>query len=103
MRSTRSSASSSGAGSQRPSRAAIAALVLLSLAIPAGALAVIFTNPANDGPISTATTPSTAVAPTDTHKARVGTAAPDFTLQTTDGTRVTLGRTTLVFRRDGIY
>jgi cytochrome c biogenesis protein CcmG/thiol:disulfide interchange protein DsbE len=65
-------------------------LVLLSLGIPAGALAVIFTQQASDGPASTATTPSTGVAPTDTHKARVGTAAPDFTLPATDGARVTL-------------
>ena len=63
--------------------------MFISLAIPAGALALIVTHQAN-GSTSSPTTPSTAVAATDTRKARVGTGAPDFTLKTTDGKRVTL-------------
>ena len=90
MRSTRSSASSSGAASQRPSRAAIAALVFVSIAIPAGALALIATHQSHRDSTAPSTTPTTDIAPIDTHKARVGTVAPDFTLSTVDGKRVTL-------------
>jgi cytochrome c biogenesis protein CcmG, thiol:disulfide interchange protein DsbE len=64
-------------------------LVLLSLAIPAGVLALIVTHQAN-GSTSTPTAPSTSVAAIDTRKARVGTPAPDFTLQSTAGKRITL-------------
>ena len=60
--------------------------MFLSLAIPAGVLALIVSGDDND-PVPTATT---GVAPIDPHKARVGSRAPDFTLPTTDGKTVTL-------------
>jgi cytochrome c biogenesis protein CcmG, thiol:disulfide interchange protein DsbE len=86
LQSTRSSGSSPGDGGRRPSRAAIAILVLLSLAIPAGVLAVIVSR-ADRGP---SPTPTTTIAPIDAHKARVGSHAPDFALPSTDGNTVTL-------------
>ena len=89
MRSTRSSASSPADGPSRPSRAAIAILVFLSLAIPAGVLALIVSHD-NGGKSTTPTTPTTDFAAIDSHKARVGTIAPDFTLHSTDGRTVTL-------------
>jgi cytochrome c biogenesis protein CcmG/thiol:disulfide interchange protein DsbE len=60
--------------------------VLLSLAIPAGVLALIVSR---DDP-EAVPTPTTGVAPIDVHKARVGSRAPDFTLPTTDGKTLTL-------------
>jgi cytochrome c biogenesis protein CcmG/thiol:disulfide interchange protein DsbE len=91
LQSTPSSGSSSGREGSGPSRIAIAILVFLSLAIPAGLLVLIVTHDDGDQPAATATTtPRTDVAPIDTHKARVGTTAPDFTLTSTDGTSVTL-------------
>lgn len=71
-----------------PSRTAITILVFLSLAVPAGVLALIVSHDDSD-PVPTATT---AVAPIDPHKARVGSRAPDFTLPATDGTTLTLSR-----------
>ncbi len=88
MRSTRSSGSSSGEGGSRPSRTAISILVFVSLAVPAAALALIASHDDRGRP--TATTRATAVEPIDSHKARVGSIAPDFTLPTTDGKTVTL-------------
>jgi len=74
-----------------PSRAAIAALVLVSLAVPAGVLALIVTHQPRHHPSASASvTPTTDVAPTDASKARTGTTAPDFTLDSTRGARVTL-------------
>jgi cytochrome c biogenesis protein CcmG/thiol:disulfide interchange protein DsbE len=91
LQSTPSSASSPGRERSGPSRPAIAILVFLSLAIPAGVLALIVTHDDSSSPAATATTtPRTDVAPIDTHKARVGTVAPDFTLTSTDGKSVTL-------------
>jgi cytochrome c biogenesis protein CcmG/thiol:disulfide interchange protein DsbE len=60
--------------------------VLLSLAIPAGILALIASRDNN----GTSPTPTTTIAPIDAHKARVGSQAPDFTLTATDGKSVTL-------------
>jgi cytochrome c biogenesis protein CcmG/thiol:disulfide interchange protein DsbE len=85
LRLTRSSGNSA-AGGAGPSRTAISILVFLSLAIPAGALALIVSHD-DDKPAPTATT---AVAPIDPHRARVGSRAPDFTLPATDGKTLTL-------------
>jgi len=60
--------------------------VFLSLAIPAGVLAVIVSR-ADSG---TSPTPTTTIAPIDAHKARVGSRAPDFALPSTNGNTVTL-------------
>jgi cytochrome c biogenesis protein CcmG, thiol:disulfide interchange protein DsbE len=90
--STRSSTSARADDSSRqPSRAAIVALVLLSLAIPAGALALIVTHQGSHRSADPASgTPTTVVSPTDTSKARIGMPAPDFTLKSTTGATVTL-------------
>ena len=61
--------------------------MFVSLAIPAGVLAWIASRGNGAAP-----TPTTLVAPIDTHKARVGGAAPDFTLASTDGKPVTLSK-----------
>jgi len=63
--------------------------VLASLAIPAGALALILTIGSHHARSPRAATPTTE-APTDASKARTGTLAPDFTLRSTRGTSVTL-------------
>ena len=91
MQSTRSSDNSAERAGTGPSRAAITILVVLSLAIPAALLALIVThdNKHRSSPAPT-TTPRTDVAPIDAHKARVGSIAPDFTLKSTGGKRVTL-------------
>jgi len=60
--------------------------VLLSLAIPAGVLAVIVSR-ADSG---TSPTPTTTIAPIDAQKARVGSRAPDFALTSTNGNTATL-------------
>lgn len=67
-------------------------LVLVSLAVPAGVLALIVTHQSNGGTGATGPgkTPTTEVSPTDKHKARVGTTAPNFTLTGVDGKSVTL-------------
>jgi len=65
--------------------------VLVSLAVPAGVLALIVTHQPRHHPSASASvTPTTDVAPTDASKARTGTTAPDFTLDSTRGARVTL-------------
>jgi cytochrome c biogenesis protein CcmG/thiol:disulfide interchange protein DsbE len=89
LRSTRSSGSSPADEPARPSRAALAILVFVSLAIPAGGLALIVSHD-NAGTPARQTTPNTDAAAIDSHKARVGTMAPDFTLHSTDGRTVTL-------------
>jgi len=88
LRSTRSSDSSPGDDARRPSRTAISVLVFLSLAIPAGVLALIAANDER----GTSATPTTDFAAIDARKARVGTLAPDFTLRSTRGKTVTLSR-----------
>src|SRR3954447_10765082 len=75
--------SADGPGSRRLSRAAIVALVVLSLAVPAGALALILrdrrsTADATRGPLVTPT------------KATIGDVAPDFRLPDVNGKAVTL-------------
>jgi cytochrome c biogenesis protein CcmG/thiol:disulfide interchange protein DsbE len=87
--STRSSASSPGAANPRPSRAAIVALVVASIAIPAGVLALIVTHDSGGGS-PPGTTSTTLVSPTDERRARVGTPAPDFALRSSTGRNVTL-------------
>ena len=67
---------------------AISILVFLSLAIPAGVLALIVSNDQR----GTSATPTTDFAAIDARKARVGTLAPDFTLRSTQGKTVTLSR-----------
>jgi cytochrome c biogenesis protein CcmG/thiol:disulfide interchange protein DsbE len=86
--STPSSANGPDGNVRRPSRAAIAVLALVSLAIPAGALALIVahTNERSGSPAGSGA-PGSA---TDSAKARIGTHAPDFTLPSTTGTNVTL-------------
>ena len=66
--------------------------MILSIAIPAGVLAVILDAHDDRPPRSPSATnvPTTAVAPTDTRKAKVGTPAPDFTLLSTTGATVSL-------------
>jgi cytochrome c biogenesis protein CcmG, thiol:disulfide interchange protein DsbE len=64
-------------------------LLFVSLAVPAGGLALIVASRSNGGTGSTKT-PTTEVSPIDTHRARVGTSAPDFTLTAVDGKPVTL-------------
>jgi cytochrome c biogenesis protein CcmG, thiol:disulfide interchange protein DsbE len=91
--STPSSASAPRENStHRPSRAAIGLLVFVSLAIPGGALALILHGDADHSGASSsaAATPTTAVAPTDSSKAKVGAPAPDFRLQSTNGSTLSL-------------
>jgi cytochrome c biogenesis protein CcmG/thiol:disulfide interchange protein DsbE len=71
--------------SRRPSRAAVVALLVVSVAIPAGVLALILrahhstaADAASNGPLITP------------KKARIGSLAPDFTLPGLDGKPVTL-------------
>jgi cytochrome c biogenesis protein CcmG, thiol:disulfide interchange protein DsbE len=89
LQSTRSSASPPAGGSPRPTRTAIALLVFVSLAVPAGVLALIATHAGRHHPAANATS-TTEVSPTDRTKARVGTAAPNFSLRSTSGRTVTL-------------
>jgi peroxiredoxin len=88
LRSTRSSTSGPDGTARRPSRAAIAVLVLVSLAIPAGGLAIIVAR--TDQRSGSAAGSGLAASATDTRKARIGTKAPDFTLTSTTGTKLTL-------------
>jgi cytochrome c biogenesis protein CcmG/thiol:disulfide interchange protein DsbE len=74
-----------GPSSRRLSRGAIVALVVVSLAIPAGALALILR--AQRTPAADTATNGAAVAPA---KAKTGSLAPDFTLPGIDGKPVTL-------------
>jgi cytochrome c biogenesis protein CcmG, thiol:disulfide interchange protein DsbE len=64
--------------------------VLVSLAIPAGALAWILTHGSHHDRVPRTSATPTTDAPTDSSKARVGTDAPDFTLKSTRGASVTL-------------
>jgi cytochrome c biogenesis protein CcmG, thiol:disulfide interchange protein DsbE len=77
-------------GTRKLSRAAIAALVLVSVAIPAASLALILTHQSHHSDAAASEAPSTDGPPTDTSKARTGTIAPDFTLKSTTGATVTL-------------
>jgi cytochrome c biogenesis protein CcmG, thiol:disulfide interchange protein DsbE len=86
LQSTPSSADPSGA---RPiSRGAVVALVVVSLAIPAAVLALILSRDDSSTRVATATT-STPTVPAP-RRARIGKAAPDFTLRALDGKPVTL-------------
>jgi cytochrome c biogenesis protein CcmG, thiol:disulfide interchange protein DsbE len=75
-----------------PSRAAIALMIVVSIAIPVGLLAVILRH--DDSPSSSTSTgvPTSVGSPTDRSKAKVGSPAPDFTLPTTKGGTVTLSK-----------
>ncbi len=95
MPSTPSSASSPGASAPRkPSRAAVVALLLVSIAVPLVVLALILTNDSNNdapsGPSGPSGVTGTAEQATDKSKAKVGTAAPGFTLESTTGSTVSL-------------
>src|SRR4051794_38596714 len=69
-------------------------MIVASVAIPAGLLALILTHDDGSGSPGTAVTvpgtPTTIVSPTDKSKAKVGTAAPDFVLPNTRGAPVRL-------------
>jgi cytochrome c biogenesis protein CcmG/thiol:disulfide interchange protein DsbE len=77
--------SAEGPTSRRLSRGAIVALILVSLAIPAGALALILH--ADNNPADDAASTGPVVTP---EKAKIGSLAPDFTLPDLDGNAVTL-------------
>jgi cytochrome c biogenesis protein CcmG, thiol:disulfide interchange protein DsbE len=81
-----------GNGRSRPSAAAIAALVVVSVALPGGLLALIVVNDSTGGtPTVAGTAPATTAGnPIDTRRARVGTPAPPFSLPDTDGRSVSL-------------
>jgi cytochrome c biogenesis protein CcmG, thiol:disulfide interchange protein DsbE len=68
-------------------------LVVVSLAIPAGVLALILAGQSHHSSASASSlphSPTTDAPPVDTSKAKVGTPAPDFTLPSTTGKSVTL-------------
>ena len=65
-------------------------LVVASLAIPAGLLALILTRPRDHAGAAAGAAATVTIPPTDTTKAKVGEPAPDFTLETTTGRTVTL-------------
>ena len=83
--------STDDSGPRRLPRGALVALVALSLAIPAGVLALILraqdSSSSSSSPGASAPTASTVPTP---KKARIGSAAPDFTLPGLDGRPVTL-------------
>ena len=62
----------------------------MSLAIPAGVLALILTRPSQHAAPSKSGVPVEKVAPIDASKATVGTIAPDFRLPSVDGPTVSL-------------
>jgi len=79
-----------GPDRSRPSAAAIAALVVVSVAIPAALLALILTHDSN-GSSGSSTSSSLPVGEAiDTSKARVGSAAPPFSLPDASGRQVSL-------------
>jgi len=78
-----------GDGRSRPSKGAIAALVIVSIAIPAGLLALILVNDDSSSP-SGSVTSTTVGNPIDERKAKVGTPAPPFELPDIDGRSVAL-------------
>jgi peroxiredoxin len=77
-----------GNGRSRPSAAAIAVLVFVSVALPGGLFALIVVNDSTGrAPTVTGTAPSTTAGnPIDARLAKVGTPAPAFSLPATDGT-----------------
>jgi cytochrome c biogenesis protein CcmG/thiol:disulfide interchange protein DsbE len=79
--------SADGTSPRRLSRGAIIALAVVSLAIPAGGLALILH--AGNSPAADTATSGPVVNPT---KAQIGSLAPDFTLPGLDGKPVTLSR-----------
>jgi cytochrome c biogenesis protein CcmG/thiol:disulfide interchange protein DsbE len=78
-----------GNGRSRLSIGAIALLVFVSIAIPAGLLALILVND-DDGSPPGAASSTTAGNPIDARKAKVGTPAPPFALRDIDGRDVSL-------------
>jgi cytochrome c biogenesis protein CcmG, thiol:disulfide interchange protein DsbE len=78
-----------GNGRSRPSTGAIALLVFVSVAIPAGLLALILVNDNSSTP-SGSVTSTTVGNPIDESKAKVGTPAPSFALRDVDGRDVAL-------------
>jgi peroxiredoxin len=66
------------------------ALVVASLAIPAGILGQILVHDGNHERVPADSSAPMTVTPTDASKARVGTPAPDFTLESADGTALSL-------------
>jgi cytochrome c biogenesis protein CcmG/thiol:disulfide interchange protein DsbE len=71
-----------------PSRAAIVLLILVSIAIPAGLLALILTH--QDNHRAPSVSGVTGESPIDARLAKVGTPAPDFALKSTNGATVRL-------------
>src|SRR5262245_39283856 len=78
-----------GNGRSRPSKGAIALLVFVSVAIPAGLLALILVNDDSGTPSGSATS-TTVGNPIDESKAKVGRPAPRFALRDIDGRDVAL-------------
>jgi peroxiredoxin len=74
------------------SRARLIALVAFSVLVPAALLAFILVGDDDSGSADGSTTPSTAVAPFDRSKAKVGELAPDFQLPDLDGNPVRLSQ-----------
>jgi len=64
-------------------------MIVLSIAIPAGLLVLILRHDGHSAPAASGV-PTTIESPTDNSKAKVGTPAPDFSLPSVDGRRVTL-------------
>jgi cytochrome c biogenesis protein CcmG/thiol:disulfide interchange protein DsbE len=65
-------------------------MVIVSIALPVGLLALILTHDDGHGSSPAAGVPTTVGSPTDRRKARVGSPAPDFTLPTAGGATVRL-------------
>jgi cytochrome c biogenesis protein CcmG/thiol:disulfide interchange protein DsbE len=78
-----------GNGRSRPSKGALALLVFVSIAFPAGLLALIVVNDDSSSPSGTVTS-TTIGNPIDESKAKVGTPAPQFALRDIDGRDVSL-------------
>jgi cytochrome c biogenesis protein CcmG/thiol:disulfide interchange protein DsbE len=77
--------------SRPPSRVAIAAMIVLSIAIPAVLLALILThNDHHNGPSSASGVSAPGESPIDARFAKVGAPAPNFTLPSTTGSTVKL-------------
>src|SRR5690242_18919551 len=79
-----------GNGRSRPSKGGIALLMFVSVAIPAGLLALILVNDSDKGSPPSSASPTTIPNPIDERYAKVGTPAPPFELTDVDGTSLAL-------------